>query len=212
MLIVVGVIAGIIAFGLLAGGCALVAVDQTQRDDDGFLMSPSEDFTTTTYAIVSESADLDTTARSGRSTHSSARAHPERERARRLRRHRTGADVDGYLEGVEHDVVVDLDGDPEYNACRRGTGLPRRRADLLGGTGRGTGEQTLEWEPEDGDWRVVLMNDDAARGVSSELRIGAELDAVLWIGIGMLVAGGLLAARRRSWRSRRARVGALTTR
>ena len=60
VLIVVGVIAGIIAFGLLAGGCALVAVDQTQRDDDGFLMSPSQDFATSTYAIVSESADLDT--------------------------------------------------------------------------------------------------------------------------------------------------------
>ena len=41
VLIVVGVVVGIVAFGLLAGGCALVAVDQTQRDDDGYLMSPS---------------------------------------------------------------------------------------------------------------------------------------------------------------------------
>ena len=53
VLIVVGVVAGIIAFGLLVGGCALVAVDQTQRDDDGFLMSPTEDFSSPTYAIVS---------------------------------------------------------------------------------------------------------------------------------------------------------------
>ena len=54
------IIAGIVAFALLVGGCALVAVDRTQRDDDGFLMSPSEDFSTSTYAVVSESADLDT--------------------------------------------------------------------------------------------------------------------------------------------------------
>ena len=60
VLIVVGCIAAVLAFGLLAGGCALVAVDQIQRDDDGFLMSPSEDFRTPTYAIVSESADIDT--------------------------------------------------------------------------------------------------------------------------------------------------------
>ena len=56
------------------------------------------------------------------------------------------------------------------------------------------GEQALDWEPEDGDWRVVLMNDDAARGVDSEMSIGAELDPVLWIGIGLLVAGALFAA------------------
>ena len=38
------------------------------------------------------------------------------------------------------------------------------------------------------------MNEDASRGVSSELSIGAELDSVLWIGVGLLVFGGLLAA------------------
>jgi hypothetical protein len=37
------------------------------------------------------------------------------------------------------------------------------------------------------------MDEDAARGVSAEMSIGAELDSVLWIGIGLLAAGGLLA-------------------
>ena len=59
-LVVVGTIAGLFALGLLVGGCALVTIDQAQRDDDGFLMSPTQDFSTPTYAIVSESADLDT--------------------------------------------------------------------------------------------------------------------------------------------------------
>ncbi len=59
-LVVVGTIAGLIALGLLAGGCALVAVDQTQRDEDGFVMSPTQDFSSPTYTILSESADLDT--------------------------------------------------------------------------------------------------------------------------------------------------------
>ena len=53
--------------------------------------------------------------------------------------------------------------------------------------------QTLDWEPEEGDWRFVLMNTDGSRGVSSDLSIGAELDSVLWIGIGLLAAGALLA-------------------
>jgi hypothetical protein len=38
------------------------------------------------------------------------------------------------------------------------------------------------------------MNEDASRGVSSELSIGAELDPILWIGIGLLGAGALFAA------------------
>jgi hypothetical protein len=57
-LIVVGSIAALLAFVLLVGGCAAVVADRTQRDDDGFLMSPTEDFSTATYAIASENADL----------------------------------------------------------------------------------------------------------------------------------------------------------
>jgi hypothetical protein len=38
------------------------------------------------------------------------------------------------------------------------------------------------------------MNVDAARGVSADMSIGAELDSVLWIGLGLLAVGGLLAA------------------
>ena len=73
-LVVVGTIAGLLALGLLVGGCALVAVDQTQRDDDGFLMSPTEDFSTPTYAIVSERPTSTAKEPSGRSTRSSARS------------------------------------------------------------------------------------------------------------------------------------------
>ncbi len=39
----------------------------------------------------------------------------------------------------------------------------------------GAGEQTLEWEPEDGSWNVVVMNADGSRGVAADLSIGAEL-------------------------------------
>ena len=58
----------------------------------------------------------------------------------------------------------------------------------------GSGEQTLEWDPEEGSWSAVVMNADGSRGVAAELSIGAELDSLIWIGIGMLVVGGLLAA------------------
>jgi len=50
------------------------------------------------------------------------------------------------------------------------------------------------WDPKDGTWRVVVMNVDATRGVTSDMSVGAELDSVLWIGLGLLGIGALLAA------------------
>jgi hypothetical protein len=198
VLIVVGVIAGIIAFGLLAGGCALVAVDQTQRDDDGFLMSPSRDLTTPSYAIVSESAKLDTGgAEWALDTFlGTVRIRSESDRAVFVGIGPAVA-VDAYLAGVARDEVSDLDnsGDPEYTS--REGGAPRSppsKQTFWAESASGSGEQTVDWDPQDGRWRVVVMNADASRGVSSEMSIGAELDSVLWIGIGMLGVGVLFAA------------------
>jgi hypothetical protein len=198
LLIVVGVIAGIVAFALLVGGCALVAIDRTQRDDDGYLMSPTQDFASPTYAIVSESADIE----SGGGEWAldtflgTVRIRTESERPLFVGIARAG-EVDRYLDGVEHDVVDDLDssGDPEYS--RRSGGAPSAAPGtqtFWAASSSGAGEQTLEWEPEDGDWRAVVMNEDASRGVAADMSIGAELDPVLWIGFGLLVLGALLAA------------------
>jgi Domain of unknown function (DUF4389) len=196
-LVVVGVIAAIFAFGLLTGGCALVAVDQTQRDDDGFLMSPSEDFRTPGYAIVSERADLDTEgAEWALDTFlGTVRIRAESEGEREIfigigREDRVAA----YLRNVEHDVVTGLDDEPEYD--RQPGRAPRvpPTSTVWEASSSGAGEQTVDWEPEDGDWRIVLMNADGSRGVAAEASIGAELDTILWIGIGLLVAGALFAA------------------
>jgi hypothetical protein len=197
-LVVVGTIAGLLALGLLGGGCALVAVDQTQRDDDGFVMSPTQDFSTPTYAIVSESADLDAEgAEWALDTFlGTVRIRSESDRPVFVGIGPAG-EVTRYLGGVERDVVDDLDsdGDPEYS--RRSGGAPSAppgNETFWVASTAGAGERTLEWEPEDGDWRAVVMNEDASRGVSAELSIGAELDSILWIGIALLVAGALFAA------------------
>ena len=197
VLLVLGSIAALFAFATLAGGCALVAIDQTQRDDDGFLMSPSEELSTSTYAIVSESAELDT----------------------------GGAEwaLDTFLGTVrirsesERPVFVGIARQdrrraiPRQRRAGRRLGLRRRpslRAEHRAkhrkvspatqtfwvATASGAGEQTLEWEPEEGFWQVVLMNEDCSRGVSSDVSIGAELDSVLWVGLGLLGVGALLAA------------------
>jgi hypothetical protein len=196
VLIVVGVITALFSLALLAGGTALVVIDQTQRDDDGFLMSPSEDFSTATYAIVSESADVDF---GGSESAAQAVLGDVRIRSESDRDVFVGiardADVEEFLNGVEYSVVTDIDGDPDYSDRPGGAPTaPPGAQDFWVASASGTGEQTLEWEPEDGSWSAVVMNSDGSRGVASELSIGAELDAALWVGIVVLVVGALFAA------------------
>jgi hypothetical protein len=196
-LFVAGAIAAFLAFALLAGGCAIVAVDRTQRDGDGFLMSPTEDFSTSTYAIASESADVDTDGAEWavRSFLGTVRIRSESERPVFVGIARE-TDAAGYLDDVEHVVVTGIDDDEPRYSRRPGDAPahPPGEETFWVASTSGSGEQTLDWGPEDGDWTVVAMNADATRGVASELSIGAELDSVIWIGIGLIVVGGLLAA------------------
>ena len=194
-LLVVGSVAALLAFGLLAGGCASVVLDQTQRDDDGFLMSPTEEFSTATYAIVSENADLDLDGPDWATTDffGTVRIRSESERRVFVGIARE-ADVAEYLDGVAHAVVTEVD-EAEYSERPGGApeGRPARET-FWAASATGAGEQTLEWEPEDGSWNVVVMNADGSRGVAADLSIGGELDPLLWIGVGLLIGGGLLAA------------------
>jgi hypothetical protein len=197
VLLVAGSIAALLAFATLTSGCAIVVVDQVQRDDDGFLMSPGEDFFTPTYAIASESADIDTGGAEWavKGFLGTIRIRSESDHAVFVGIARA-SDAAAYLDGVEHVVVTDLDHDDPRYSPRPGaapSGPPGTETFWVASLS-GSGEQTLEWEPQDGDWTVIAMNADASRGVGSELSIGAELDSVLWIGVGLLVAGSILAA------------------
>jgi hypothetical protein len=160
-------------------------------------MSPSVAFQTPTYAIVSESAELHT---SGAQWALDTFLGTVRIRSKSVRPVFVGigpaAEVDRYLANIQRDEVTDL-GDRHPNYTERPGGAPRgppASQTFWAASATGAGEQTVDWDPEDGYWRAVVMNADAARGVSSDLSIGAELDQVLWIGIGLLGAGVLFAA------------------
>jgi hypothetical protein len=161
-------------------------------------MSPTREFASPTYAIVSERAKID--------KHGGERAldfflGDVRIRSKSVKPVFVGigpaAAVERYLGGVERDVVHDFGshGHPRYS--RRPGREPSARPEsqtFWVAAARGSGEQTLRWNPEAGNWQAVLMSADASRGVASQMSIGAKLESVLWIGIGMLVLGALLAA------------------
>jgi hypothetical protein len=196
VLLVLGSIAALLAFLLFVGGCAVVVVDRVQRDDDGFLMSPTEDFETSTYAIVSESVDVDLEGPdwAAKDFLGTVRIRSESERSVFVGI-APEADVASYLGGVQRAVISDID-DGDHLSTQSGgePAAPPGDETFWVASTAAAGEQTVDWEPEDGRWNAVVMNADASRGVAADLSIGAELDAVIWIGLGMLLAGLLFAA------------------
>ena len=50
------------------------------------------------------------------------------------------------------------------------------------------------WDATDGSWTVVVMNADAKPGIAVGADLGAKFPALLWVAIGVLVAGAIFLA------------------
>jgi hypothetical protein len=194
LLVVLGSILALLAAGLLAAGGTLLWADRTQRDDDGFLSTPTERFESDSFAITSDTIDL-----------------PETESEWLFSEGFLGEvritgedgdifigigeteDVNAYLDGVAHDEVRDLNFDPFRVGFRRFSGgeLPGPPAEqtFWAASASGSGRQSATWEGESGDWTIVVMNEDASRGVDAGVKAGAELPFLSGAGWGSLAAG-----------------------
>ena len=192
--VVAGSVAALVGVALLAGGIAAIVVDQTQRDDQGFVMSPSETFRSSGYAVVSESARTDFGGHDwvARRILGTVKIQSESVRPVFLGIGRK-ADVDAYLGNVARSVVKDINRKPRYDeepgAAPSG---PPGQQPFWVASAHGTGTQALTWDPKSGDWVAVLMNANGSAGVDADAKIGAELDPLLGAGIGITVGGGVL--------------------
>jgi hypothetical protein len=194
--IVSGVLAALVALGLLAGGGVLLWAYGTKRDDNGFYSTRYERFASPGYAVRSDDLDLGTDGPDW--LFDQVGTIRIRGRAATSRPLFLGVgredDVERYLNGVEHEVVTDVDLDPWQVSYRHepGSGTPRRPGSQTFWAARG--RNAVTWEVEDGSWVAVLMNADASRGVAAEISVAAKSGLVLWAGIIVLLLGVLAAA------------------
>jgi hypothetical protein len=187
---------GLLSLGLLAGGGILLWGD-SHKDDDGFLTADSARFATNAYAMSTEQLDVDSLDWIvGRDRWGKLRLQVEPRDKPLFVGIARSADVDRYLRGVHRDLVTNIEIEPFRADYRERTGdaRPTRPAahDFWAASAHGAGRQTLTWDVEDGDWSVVVMNEDASRGVDASVEAGADLPFLSDAGWASL-AGGLIA-------------------
>ena len=202
-LIVTGSILALVSLGLLAGGGALVWAHTTQRDDDGYYSTRSERFQSDGYAIRTDDLDIGTegpdwlfdegrlgtirvTGRSGTTGKGLFLGIGPDD------------DVERYLNGVEHDVLVDFEVDPFRPEYRQEPGSRPPGPPFEQQFWAVARDHRITWDVAEGDWVAVVMNADGSRGVAADVSVAAKSDLILWaalivLGLGVLFGAGAAA-------------------
>ena len=104
------------------------------------------------------------------------------------------ADVDRYLAGVSHTVITEF-WDEEVRTVEGDAiaSAPETQGFWVA-SDSGPGARTLEWDPENGSWTVVVMNADGQAGLDVGADLGARFPAMLWVAIAVAIAGAVFLA------------------
>jgi hypothetical protein len=201
VLVVAGALIALVALAPSAAGGWLLWANATQRTDDGYFTTPRERLETTSYAISSQKIDLgarptDRDTRVDLGSIATLRIDATTTRESPIFIGIGPADeVDAYLRNVGRAEVEHIGYQPfrvDYRYFDGGPPATRPGdADFWVASVEGTGDQSLVWQPESGDWAVVIMNADARAGVSVDAALAAKSPWVFRIGLGLAIAGGL---------------------
>ncbi len=193
--VVLGSIATVAALAALAAGGTALVFDQTQRDASGYLMTDTTTYSTDSYALASNSYRSGTAGDwfVARDLLGTVRIRTESSKPLFVGIAPAAA-VDSYLAGVRREVATRFDaGRSDFRVHNGGApAVPPAAEHFWVAQGVGSGSRTLSWTPQNGSWRIVLMNPNGSAGVRADLAIGARFPHLLWIGIGVLGSGALL--------------------
>ena len=199
VLLVFGIIALVVAVGLLILGGLAVWLDTARTDSEGFVTTGTIHLDRDSHAIVTEPVEMElrgwwwdwndfATIKLEGSTDAPSSKQIFIGIAE-------DSDVKAYLNNVEYDEIdrwriwphkVEYDNHP-------GSAVPVAPATQAFWTvsAHGAGTQTLEWELEEGTYMLVLMNDDGSAGVDLSIELGAKVSWLIWVGVGLLVGGAV---------------------
>jgi hypothetical protein len=214
--IVTGSIVALLATVLFAVGALALWADG-RGDSDGYHSTGDERYATTGHAIVTEDLDIDDVPNwladgdDLGTVRVKASAPGERPVFVGIAR---SDDVREYLRGVEHATLTDVDYSPFDPVYEQNPGarrpLPPASQGFWETSAHGPGTQTVSWDVDEGEWSIVVMNENGSKGVDARVDAGVKLPwlaAIGWSALGgslvlLVVSGGLIYLGVRSPRTR----------
>lgn len=202
ILLIFGVIGILISIGLLVGGGAILWLDNTAKDSEGFYTTETIQIERGSYAIVTGPANIDIEAGWdwgwvwGDLATFKVEGSSNDPSNQLFIGIASESDLDAYLSGVEYDEIQRLQIYPDSidYQHRSGSDVPGAPTSQTFWTSStyGAGTQSLEWDLEPGSHSLVLMNSDGSAGVDIDIKLGVKFPWLLGVGIGLL-AGGVVA-------------------
>lgn len=184
----------IFAACMLVATIALAWLYGTQRNTEGFVESKEVSMSTDGYAITSTDLDLaslpDEWLPSSFIGTFQVRAQSEDESPIFVGVGPAG-DVGEYLADVEYAEVTRFGNQERLTYTEHaGSSSPPPPADLdfWTVTSEGDGQQTMDWDPESGEWTLLVMNSDASSGLNISASLGVNTP---WIPVGLWTTGVL---------------------
>jgi hypothetical protein len=196
--LVIGALLVLVSLALLGGGGTGLWADLTQREG-GYVTTGVHEFSTSGSALATERTHLGSAGvgwlySPGLLGKVRIRVAPVSSGSALFVGIGRSTDVDRYLAGVNHTVVSDFFGDKVKTV---GGGPPASAPGTQHfwvASSTGSGARTVAWEPHKGSWTVVVMMADGRPGIEVRTDLGARMPAVLWIAIGLLIAGAVFLA------------------
>ena len=191
-----GGILATIGVAIALGGGALLAVG----GGDDTISSGTHNVSSSTSALVSTAADLDGVDDVS-DVIGQPRVHISAQTTNPDKAVFVGvapkAQVDRYLAGVSIDRVTDIDAWPwslsKHTIEGSRTPVPPARKSFWVAKSMGS-TASIDWKVRDGKYRVVVMNADGSRGVSTDSKLGVKVPYLVTIAISMLIAGLVMLA------------------
>ena len=179
----------------IAAGGVGIALDQTQRDSSGYLMTSARSYSTNSYALVSGSYRGGTSNDwyVARDLVGNVRIRVSSVRPLFIGIAPENA-VNAYLAGVARAQGDRFDApSADFRSHPGGApSSPPAAQTFWSASTVGRGQQSVTWTPQAGNWRVVVMNADGSAGVTGDVSVGARVPHLLTIAIAALGGGIML--------------------